>query len=107
MHRTLFFLLLSLSTLKAQQALRIAIIGCHRQFEPAPSLVRYLEAQPDLCLWIGDNVYADTRDDFSYIERCYEAMAQNPPFSCFASCPLLPPGTIMTTATMMPAKNMP
>lgn len=63
-----------------QEPFRVAMIGCHRQFDPAPALVRYVEAKPDLCLWIGDNVYADTEDDFSFIEKCYTALANKPAF---------------------------
>ncbi len=61
-------------------AFRIGILGCHRQFEPAPALFRYLEADPDLCLWIGDNVYADTEDDITYIDSCYQTLAAKPAF---------------------------
>lgn len=67
-------------SLAAQSNYRIAILGCHRQFEPAPALVRYLEAEPDLCLWIGDNVYADTEDDITFIEKCYAALEAKPAF---------------------------
>jgi len=59
---------------------RLAILGCHRQFEPAPALVKYLEADPDLCLWIGDNIYADTPDDISFLDSCYAALAAKPAF---------------------------
>lgn len=60
--------------------LRIALLGCHKQFEPAPALYRYLEVNPDLCLWIGDNIYADTPDDIHYIDSCYQALAAKPAF---------------------------
>lgn len=63
-----------------QKPFRLAVIGCHKQFEPAPALVKYLDIEPDLCLWIGDNVYADSEDDFSYIEKCYTALANKPAF---------------------------
>ena len=59
---------------------RIAVLGCHKQFEPAPALFRYLEAEPNLCLWIGDNIYADTEDDITYIDSCYNALAAKPAF---------------------------
>jgi alkaline phosphatase D len=59
---------------------RIALIGCHRQFNPAPALVRYLECRPDFAIWLGDNVYADTKDDVSYLEMCYAALEQKPAF---------------------------
>lgn len=65
---------------KPEGAFRIAVLGCHRQFEPAPALARYLETEPDLCLWIGDNVYADAPQDPSYIQRCYDALAAKPAF---------------------------
>ncbi len=67
-------------SISAQADFRIALLGCHKQFEPAPALSRYLEAEPDLCLWIGDNVYADTKDDISYVEKCYAALAAKPAF---------------------------
>lgn len=59
---------------------RIAILGCHRQTEPAPALVRYLEAEPDLCLWIGDNVYADTKTDPEFILACHQVLGAEPAF---------------------------
>lgn len=59
---------------------RIAILGCHKQFEPAPALHRYVQQLPDLCLWIGDNVYADTEADPTYLKRCYDALAAKPAF---------------------------
>ncbi|XVJ59642.1 MAG: alkaline phosphatase family protein [Tepidisphaera sp.] len=59
---------------------RIAIIGCHQQPDPAPALVRYVEAKPQLTLWVGDNVYADTKDDPSHIERCYAVLESKPGF---------------------------
>ncbi|MBX3409519.1 MAG: alkaline phosphatase family protein [Phycisphaeraceae bacterium] len=60
---------------------RVGIIGCHKQNHPSPALDRYVEAKPDLVLWVGDNVYADTKDDPTYIERCYAMLAAKPAFS--------------------------
>lgn len=59
---------------------RIGIAGCHRQDRPAPALSRYVEARPDLMLWVGDNVYADTTDDIDYLVACHEALANKPAF---------------------------
>ncbi len=42
--------------------------------------MKYLEADPDLCLWIGDNIYADTPDDISFLDSCYAALAAKPAF---------------------------
>lgn len=62
------------------EVFRIATAGCHKQFEPAPALARYVEAKPDLMLWVGDNVYADTTDDIGYLRKCYDALAAKPAF---------------------------
>ena len=59
---------------------RIAMAGCHRQDEAAPSMYRYLQAKPDLMIWLGDNVYADTEDDIGHIEKCYALLAAQPGF---------------------------
>jgi alkaline phosphatase D len=74
---------LSNSTINASEAptvRRVGIIGCHQQPDPAPALLRYVEAAPDLVLWVGDNVYADTKDDPSHIQRCYDVLEAKPGF---------------------------
>jgi alkaline phosphatase D len=65
---------------RAQPVERIAILGCHKQLEPAPALVSYVESEPDLCLWIGDNIYSDTTEDVSLLTRNYEVLAAKPAF---------------------------
>lgn len=65
---------------KPEGTYRIGILGCHRQFEPAPALVRYLSSELDLALWIGDNIYADTRTDIGYLDSCYQALGAKPAF---------------------------
>jgi hypothetical protein len=78
--------LLLISTVFAQipatpvGAYRIAVLACHRQFEPAPALTHYLAAKPDLTLWIGDNVYADAPKDPTFIQLCYDTLAAKPAF---------------------------
>ena len=59
---------------------RIATAGCHRQDQPAPALSRYVDAKPDLMLWVGDNVYADTDNDLKHLESCHNALAAKPAF---------------------------
>ncbi len=60
---------------------RIGIIGCHKQNEPAPALARYIEAKPDLLLWIGDNVYADTKKNPQFIQLSLDRLAAQEGFS--------------------------
>ena len=75
---------------KPEAVTRIAWLGCHKQFEPAPALARYLELDADYALWIGDNVYADTTNDPGFIRRCYAALAAKPAFPALrASLPFL------------------
>lgn len=59
---------------------RLALIGCHRQDRPAPALLSYVKAKPQVALWVGDNVYADTKDDPNFIRRCYAQLTQQPGF---------------------------
>lgn len=59
---------------------RVAMAGCHRQDLPAPSMYRYVDASPDLMIWMGDNVYADTEDDIRFIEHCYSLLESHPAF---------------------------
>ncbi len=59
---------------------RIALCGCHRQDQPAPAFSRYLQARPDLMIWLGDNVYADSENDIHFIESCYQKLAEQTAF---------------------------
>ncbi len=66
---------------KKEGNFRIAVLACIRQFEPTPAFANYVEADPDLCLWIGDNIYADAEEDAQWIQTCYDSLAQKPHFS--------------------------
>lgn len=59
---------------------RIAVLACIRQFEPVPAFASYVESNPDLCLWIGDNIYADAENDPAWIQTCYDSLAAKPHF---------------------------
>ncbi|MDX2132679.1 MAG: alkaline phosphatase D family protein [Planctomycetota bacterium] len=59
---------------------RVSVLGCLRQNKPAPGLARYVEHRPDLALWVGDNIYADAKDDPGIIQRCYDQLGANPDF---------------------------
>lgn len=66
--------------LSAKPVESIALLGCLRQYEPAPALSYYAERNFDLCLWVGDNIYADTQDDPAVLESCYNLLASFPSF---------------------------
>lgn len=88
-HKLFFLILLSENyallnaqiTPKKEGDFRIAVLGCIKQFEPLPAFSKYLNTDPDLCLWIGDNVYADAPDDPSFIKTCYDSLLLKPGFS--------------------------
>ena len=63
-----------------QTVSRIGIAGCHRQDNPAPSLWRYVAAEPNLMLWVGDNVYADSPNDVAVIRREHAVLGALPAF---------------------------
>lgn len=69
---------------------RIAILGCLRQLEPAPALYQYTQLDADLALWIGDNIYSDTKDNPELIQQNYEVLGSLPAFKEFrAQVPFL------------------
>jgi alkaline phosphatase D len=54
---------------------RIAVASCRTQEEPAPILDVMLEREPDLFLYIGDNVYGDVWSLSPDMETLFEAYA--------------------------------
>jgi alkaline phosphatase D len=66
---------------QSDQSTTIAILGCHRQNDPAPALEFLSKTiKPDFAIWVGDNVYADTHDDASHIERQLKVLESKPGF---------------------------
>ena len=56
------------------------MLGCIRQDQDVPALKRYVELESDLHLWVGDNIYADAKEDPNIIKECYEMLAAKPGF---------------------------
>jgi len=82
-------LLLPASTSFAQQRTRIAFGSCANQNKPQPIWAPILIDHPDLFIFLGDNIYADT-DDPTGIQACYDRLAQVPGFQQLrASAPVL------------------
>lgn len=59
---------------------RIAVLGCLKQLEPAPALYQYSNMKADLALWIGDNIYSDTKNDPNLIAQNYQKLASLPSY---------------------------
>lgn len=56
---------------------RVAFGSCARQDEPKPVLDLARESEPDLFIFLGDNIYADTTD-MDVMQREYEKLAASP-----------------------------
>ena len=62
-------------------ATTIALIGCHRQKKPAPVLSYFAdEIKPQYCVWLGDNVYADTQTNAQHILKQLNKLAKKDGF---------------------------
>lgn len=62
--------------------------SCLKQNDPAPVFRTILGHRPDLFLFLGDNIYADT-DDMAEMRAKYEVLAANPDFrELLAACPV-------------------
>lgn len=72
------------------QVFRVGIGSCAHQDRPQPIWQSILEAQPDLFLFIGDNIYADTEDPKA-MAADYAKLAAKPGFAKLrARVPILP-----------------
>ncbi len=68
---------------------RIAFGSCSRTDLPQPMWAPIADARPDLWVWLGDNVYADT-DDMHVMRRRYEEALSNPGYaSLLRSMPVM------------------
>lgn len=53
----------------------IGVLGCHSQNNPAPAIPYFANVlKPAYCVWVGDNVYADTESDPQHIQRQLEVL---------------------------------
>jgi alkaline phosphatase D len=68
---------------------RIAFGSCLKQDEPAPILDRIVAAQPDLFIFAGDNIYADT-EDMDLMRERYASLGRSPGYQRLrAAAPIL------------------
>src|SRR5215218_7890200 len=56
---------------------RIAFGSCCRQDKPQPIWDAIASAQPDVFIWLGDNIYADTEDP-AVMRAMYDLVANQP-----------------------------
>lgn len=61
---------------------RFAFGSCNKQYLPQPLWKKIIADQPDLFLWTGDVVYADTRD-MGKLSQIYASQLQQPEYNAF------------------------
>jgi alkaline phosphatase D len=77
------------STAAAAPLTRIAFGSCSDEDRPQPLWRPILDRRPELWIWLGDNVYADT-GDMAAMRRSYERAKANPGYQALlASTPVI------------------
>lgn len=81
-----FLLLLSNKELSAQSksVMRIAFGSCNRQNLPQPMWDHIAADQPDLWIWLGDNIYGDT-DNMAVLKQKYDIQKNQEGYKKFIS----------------------
>ena len=74
-----FVLLLVASSGIYSQEFRLAFGSCGHQNKPLSILENVAELKPDYFIYLGDNIYADTRD-MNVLRQKYMQLAENPSF---------------------------
>lgn len=83
-------LLLAAASLAAEDLpSRIAFGSCARQDKPQPIWDAIVASQPNLFIFLGDNIYADTEDMFIFQDK-YKQLADKPGYKALLkTCPVL------------------
>ena len=71
-------------TVTPGESMRIAIGGCLLYSPGGVALEDIDLLDPDLMLWLGDNIYADT-EDMGQMRRIYDALGANPRFRALSA----------------------
>lgn len=67
----------------------IAFGSCNKQNEPQPIWDVVLAAEPDLWIWLGDNIYGDT-DDMNLLKKKYDQQLAHPKYQkLIETCPII------------------
>ncbi|MEM7166491.1 MAG: alkaline phosphatase D family protein [Planctomycetota bacterium] len=67
---------------------RIAFGSCLRQSEPVPILTAVVATDPQLFVFLGDNIYGDS-EDMTVLQKKYDALRAKPEFQALAKVPML------------------
>ena len=67
----------------SEETFRVAVGACLRAAAGGAALGDIVTHHPDLMLWLGDNIYADT-DEMAEMRRIYDELGANPRFQALA-----------------------
>ncbi|MFT5468599.1 MAG: N-acyl-D-aspartate/D-glutamate deacylase [Verrucomicrobiales bacterium] len=87
---SIFFSLLGLASAEPDTAINRVLFGsCIKQDQPIPIFDAILDHKPDVFLFLGDNIYADTTD-MAVMREKYAKLGANAGFQrLMAECPIL------------------
>ncbi len=68
----------------SDQTFRVAVGACLRYAPGGPALADIAAHEPDLMLWLGDNIYADT-EDMAEMRAIYDRLGANVRFQALAA----------------------
>ena len=72
-----------------QPIARIAIGSCNRQDEPQTMWTYILENDPQLWIWLGDNIYGDS-EDMAVLQKKYQQQLSHPEYQALQDhCPII------------------
>lgn len=81
---TLLVFLLLTSLVEAKELQKIAFGSCNNQYHAQPLWKDMILERPDLFIWAGDNIYANTKDP-ARIKAGYDRQNAHPDYSYFKS----------------------
>ncbi|MBK1835452.1 alkaline phosphatase D family protein [Roseibacillus ishigakijimensis] len=89
MSRLVAFLSCTLSFATAAPLEHLVFASCHKEGREAPALEAIVASKPDLFIWMGDNIYGDSRD-VTVLEEKYARVLAKPPYQTLqATCPII------------------
>jgi alkaline phosphatase D len=68
----------------SDQTFRVAVAACLRYSPGGAALANIVAEDPDLMVWLGDNIYADT-EDMAEMRAIYAKLGANPRFRALAA----------------------
>ena len=70
--------------LQAEEELTVAFGSCHKGTKPFPVLDTIVEQKPDIFIWVGDNIYGDSKD-VAVLRKKYDRLLNLPSYQKLAT----------------------